>query len=248
MGALLVLIVRNWRELSDGIGHGMARGRRKKPRSTRTLFVYIFFWALALGVLITRQAASAASKSTETIQRVIVGDTGNAVGSIQLGNGIGQISNIVQAGWFNIMFAALLIVCGFVLMQSLRVSMRETSTLDTLLPGKQVEGLEAVARAMKAADDTSLDPRNRIIACYRQLISATFRLGAPVSDDQTARELDEKISAMFKLKGRGIHDLTSLFEEARYSLHEMREEDASMAMQHLHSLYAEFKAQLDREL
>lgn len=248
MAALLLFIVRNWRELSEGIGHGMARGKRKRPRSTRNLLVYIFFWALALVVLMTRQATPGAASSAKTIERVIVGDTSSIPGTIQLGNEIGQLSNIVQAGWFNIMFAALVIVCGFVLMQSLRVSMKETSTPSTLYPGKQVEGLEAVEQAMKVADDTSLNPRDRIIACYRQLIDATFKLGAPVSDDQTARELEEKISFMFMLKGRAIHDLTALFEEARYSLHEVEEEDASMAMQYLHSLYAELEAQLDSEL
>ncbi len=242
MAALIVLIALNWRELSRGIGHGMARRRRRKSRrSTISLLVYISFWVLAIVVLAMRPGGLFGSRNTSTtIQREIVGESASIPGPIGLGNSsILLLSNFVQSGWFSIMFAGLIIVCGFILIQSFRESFKEISTSNLLLPARQAESLQAVQHAMKLVDDALLDPRSRIIACYEQLVSAAFRLDVPVSSDQTARELEEKIRVMFMLKGDAIHRLTNLFEEARYSLHEITEDDAFRAMEYLQSIYSE---------
>ena len=250
MAALVVLITLNWRELSQGIGHGLARRRRtkSKPRSRTELIVYIIFWALALAILVNRQANGGGGKGADSIQRDIVGASTGVPNTIRIGSGIDVFSNFIQTGWFNIVFLALIVVCGFVLIQSVRVSFKESSTLQTLYPGHQAEGLQALEDAMKIVHDRALDPRSRIITCYEQLISAASRLGAPISSDQTARELEQKIRSMFTIKGDALHVLTGLFEIARYSMHEITENDASNAMQYLLSIYDELNAQIDNQL
>ena len=224
----------------------MSRRRKTgKPRSMKSIFITILFWGLALGVLISRQRASPSTNSTSTLEHQIVGEKASVPGTVQIGNGVGLISNLIQSGWFNILFLGLIVVCGFVLVQSLRFAFEKSSSPDTLYATRQEEGLQAVATAMKQVHDETLDPRSRIIACYETVINAAFRLGASISSDQTARELEARIRSMFSLRGAAIHELTALFEEARYSLHEITEEDASRALEHLHAIYGELDIQND---
>jgi hypothetical protein len=63
------------------------------------------------------------------------------------------------------------------------------------------------------------------------MILAAQRLGATVTSDQTARELEKSIRKMLVIKGSAIRELTDLFEEARYSLHPINENDAEQAQQ-----------------
>jgi hypothetical protein len=112
------------------------------------------------------------------------------------------------------------------------------------LQGNQEEGLQAVREAIMLVEDPSSDPRTRIIACYQHLLATVSRLGANVSSDLTARELDGAVRSTFALKGPATTDLTQLFEEARYSLHEIRDNDADRAHEYLESVAEELKIQL----
>ncbi len=47
------------------------------------------------------------------------------------------------------------------------------------------------------------------------------------------------------LKGPATSDLTKLFEEARYSLHEIKDSDAEKAHEYLESVKEELKVQLE---
>ncbi len=248
MVALILLIALNWKDLSQGIGYGLAgRRRQRKPRSRRSFVVAAFFWALALGVLLAKGCRPICKTGmiTTTTKVQIVGANASAPDPLQIGNAIPVVENLVQTNWFGFAFLGLLIVSGVVIFQSIRVAVRETrETNSGMFAGNQEQGLEAVQEAMKLVDDSALDPRSRIMACYQHLISATSRLGAPVSSDQTARELERGIRSMFSLKGSGIHELTQLFEEARYSLHPITEEDAKKGYQHLQSIATELNIQI----
>jgi hypothetical protein len=63
----------------------------------------------------------------------------------------------------------------------------------------------------------------------------------------TARELDKAVRSTFALKGPAITELTQLFEEARYSLHEIRDSDADKAHTYLKSIADELRVQLQIE-
>jgi fructose-1-phosphate kinase PfkB-like protein len=73
------------------------------------------------------------------------------------------------------------------------------------------------------------------------MVQAAQHLGAPVSSDQTARELETAIRKMLMLLGPAIKELTELFEEARYSLHPITEKDGEKAHQCLLSIAEEMK-------
>src|SRR5207245_4080048 len=156
------------------------------------------------------------------------------------------ISNLVQNTWFSLAFLGLLVVGGVVVIQSVRVALKETHDMTVReVQRNQEQGLQAVHEAISLVEDPASDPRSRIIACYQHLIETVAGLGAPVSPNMTARELDRAVRSTFALKGPATTDLTQLFEEARYSLHEIGDRDVDKAHEYLDNVAEELKIQLE---
>ena len=249
MVALVILIGLNYRDIAAAIGYGMAKRRQMRKRGSRyTLFVQMFFWALAIGVLIETKGSifNPTQAANATIAKSITGEDATTPNLFQTGGILPALSNLVQNSWFSLAFLGLLIVGGVVVIQSVRVALKETHDVTIQeLQGNQEEGLQAVQEAIKIVEDPTSDPRDRIIACYQRLITTVSRLGAPVSSDLTARELDRAVRSTFALKGPATTNLTQLFEEARYSLHEIDDDDADKAHEYLESVAEELKIQLE---
>jgi hypothetical protein len=206
----------------------------------------MFFWALAIGVIIETKGSilNPTHAANSTIAQVV--EKNATIPNLPLTSGfLPALSNLVQNPWFSLAFLGVLVVGGVVIMQSIRVALKETRDERIQeLQGNQEEGLQAVREAIMLVEDPSSDPRTRIIACYRHLLATVSRLGANVSSDLTARELDRAVRSTFALKGPATTDLTQLFEEARYSLHEIRDNDADRAHEYLESVAEELKIQL----
>jgi len=251
MVALIVLIGLNYRDLGAAIGYGMARRRKMRKRGSRySTFVAMFFWALAIGVLIQTKGSifNPIHATNSTIARNIVGENTTPPNLFQAGGILPALSSLVQNEWFSLAFLGLLVVGGVILVESFKVSLKETRDLRIQeLQAKQEQGLQAVHEAIKLVKDPASDPRNRIIACHQYLVATVSRLGAPVSSDLTARELDRAVRSAFALKGPATTDLTQLFEEARYSLHQISDTDADKAHKCLESVAEELEIQLTTE-
>jgi hypothetical protein len=251
MIAVVIMIGLNYRNIGAAIGFGMAQRRRaRKRRSRHTVFIQLFFWALAIGVLIEYKGGifNPTKGVNSTIVSNIVGQDPTAPGLSQIGGILPVLSGLVQNTWFSLAFLGLLIVGGVVLVEAYRVSLKETHDLRVQdLQSNREQGLLAVQEAIKLVHDVASDPRDRIIACYRYLTATVSRLGAHVTSDQTARELEAAVRSTFALKGASITDLTQLFEEARYSLHEITEGDVDKARGDLESVAEELKTHLQTE-
>ena len=250
MIALIILIGLNWRILGQGIGHGLVNSKRMRKRGSKySLVITIIFWLVAGGVLInTRGTIFNPTNSTQTNSTIakIVGESAAPQNPFLWGGFVPALSNLIQNSWFGIAFLGLLVVGGLVLVQSLRVARSEASEINArALILRRIEGLEMVNNALALIDDQAGDSRTRIIACYQNMIAAVSRLGAPVPPDLTARELESTIRSTFDLKGGAIGELTHIFEEARYSLHNINDEDALTARACLESIAAELEVQLD---
>lgn len=253
MVVIVVLVALNWREIGAGLGLGMARSRQaRKKKSPYPLIISIFMWALAIVVLIDKPGTLLnpfKTNSTNIIKTEITGTNGSPPNPLQAGGFVPAISNIIQNTWFSIAFFALLVVGGAVLIESYRTSFRTTShggledQLDT-----QVEGLRAVHEAIKLVDDPNADPREKIITCYQRLIITVSNIGIATSPDMTARELERSIRTALLLKGKSVNELTQLFEEARYSLHEIVDDDVIKARDYLESIKNELRAHLAHEI
>ncbi len=139
-------------------------------------------------------------------------------------------------------FIGLIVVSSVIIIRAVKVSWEESRTMLTPLVGPRIEGVSAVEDAIRILESQeAMDPRTRIINCYQRMIQAAQQLGAPIRSDQTARELETAIRKMLMLRGPAIKDLTRLFEEARYSLHQITEEDGEIAHQRLLSIAEEMK-------
>jgi len=252
MVAVIILIGLNYRDIGAAIGFKMAQKRRTRKRGSRyTIFIQMFFWALALGVLIEYKGSifNPTKGANSTIVSNIVGQDATAPSLSQIGGILPVFSILVQSTWFSLAFLGLLIVGGVILVEGYRVSLKETHDLRIQdLQSNREQGLVAVQEAIKLVHDVASDPRDRIIACYRYLLATVSRLGAPVTSDQTARELEAAVRSTFALKGASISDLTQLFEEARYSLHEIMEGDVDKARGDLESVAEELKTYLQTEI
>jgi hypothetical protein len=245
MVALVIIIGINWRDIGAGIGLGIARRKKSRKRNSWVSFIVAgFAWAIAIGYLIsTGKGIFGPSQLKAATVAQFVGDTAGSSSLFQ-GGFAGVISTIVQSSWFSFVFLGLLAVGSLVIVQAVRVSLKETGELDQDVGRRQIEGLQAIDHAIRLVDDPATDPRSRIISSYQLLILTVSRLGAPASPDMTARELEAAISSTFSLTGSATGDLTRLFEEARYSLHEITGEDAVTAHDYLDSIAKELKVQL----
>lgn len=75
--------------------------------------------------------------------------------------------------------------------------------------------LEAALARLRSAGPTD-DPRNRIIRAYGGLLDRVAR-GLPSVGSSTPREIELECVRVYHLTPRTAHELTRLFEEARYS-------------------------------
>jgi uncharacterized protein DUF4129 len=251
MIAVVVIIGLNYRDIGAAIGYGIAKRRQMRKRNSRyTLFIQMFFWALAVGILIETKGSifNPLPTANATIAKNITGEDATTPSPFLIGGVLPALSNLVQNSWFSLAFLGLLIVGGLVIVQGIRVSLKETHDVTIQeLQGNQEEGLQAVQEAIEIVKDPASDPRSRIVACYQHLVVTVSRLGAPISSDLTARELDRAVRSTFNLKGPATTDLTQLFEEARYSLHQIRDVDVDKAHEYLESVAEELKIQLQTE-
>lgn len=250
LGLLILLVVLYLRGMSDSLGYGIAKKlkKRKKHRALRIIII-IYAWAFALVYLMTRcngnvcQASS--SSSGQGVEKMIVAGSSNPAVFVPQ-NALSSFTSLVPWGWFFPVFMGLLLVTTVAVARSLVVAFRESKARaaeEILAVRKEV--LAAVEDAIRIVlDSNNVDPRTRIIKCYQRLITTASRFGVGLAPEQTARELEKGIRRRFLLEGPAIGELTFLFEEARYSLHPLSDNDASAAQVHLVEIAQEIHPRL----
>ncbi len=72
-------------------------------------------------------------------------------------------------------------------------------------------------------------PRNAIVACWMALRTATMDAGLPTVASETSEELVVRAMRSLGLDPASIRDLASLYREARFSEHVMKESDRDRA-------------------
>lgn len=250
--AMIAFMAYYWRAISDAIGHGMSRQRqasRKKSRRVQFL-VSVAFWALAIYVLLNKCGGllcNAPAQAATLPKDLTTAVTNSApIPSLPFLDRVIQLNSLVQTNWFYIALAGLLVVSGVIMGRGIIVSWQETRAEALSQIGVvQAAGVVAVEDAFRILKtQPEKDARTRIINCYERMLHAAQRSGTMVTLDQTARELETSIRKMLVVKGPEIRELTSLFEEARYSLHPIVEDDAALAEKCLVGIAEELNIQL----
>ncbi len=246
MVVFTIYLVLNAKLFSDALGSGMTMRRKlRKKRSMRIqLVVWTLAWGIGLAYLFVRChglncSSSNTAQTASAVQQSVAG--GGPVPSLPIIGTVVSFALLVDSNILGLAFLGLLVVGSIITGRAVLVHLDEVRKEKVeLFELVQRRGREAVAAAMKILDEKgSNDPRSRILACYEKMTMAAAELGAPVGAEKTARELERGIRSMFLLKGPGIGGLTSLFEEARYSLHPILEEDALRARDCLGEVSAE---------
>jgi len=76
---------------------------------------------------------------------------------------------------------------------------------------------------------TSTDHRKRVIRAYHKASYKLIDHGAKSERSMTPGEFEEKTTERFELKDKSLEDLTDLYEEARFSEHELGEKESTKA-------------------
>src|SRR3989442_10622443 len=196
----------------------MAGRRKRKKKQSRTIQIILWMsaWLVAIEVLLQKCRGifckpSQSATLTPQIQQFVTGPgPGPVLPYVQV---VSQLGSIVQTNWFSIAFLGLIVVSSVIIIRAVKVSWDESRENVMQIPGAPAEGISAVEDALHILESReSIDPRTRIINCYQRMVLAAQHLGAPVTSDQTARELETAIRKMLMLRGSALNELTELFE------------------------------------
>ena len=147
-----------------------------------------------------------------------------------------------SAGPFNLilMYYTVLIFGGVVLVsftlffgglrRAIRWSREDQSPVTARLAARQV--VQKAAMNLRLAGNY----RETILNCYRQMCEVLSNFGLAIRPEDTANEFSENVSHKLALGSGAVRELTFLFEEARYSQHEITDQQRTASLGHLVNL------------
>lgn len=97
------------------------------------------------------------------------------------------------------------------------------------------DAANAVREAISTLKNTKAY-REPILQCYKKMCQVLSAAGLVTDQTETAREFAQKISEKLRIGSNAVRGLTFLFEEARYSDHDITEQKRILAVQYLESL------------
>ena len=143
---------------------------------------------------------------------------------------------IVYYGTF--VFFAIFVISFFILIQGFRLAIQNRgaalSEEESEVELKQ-DVVGVVQQAITSLRATK-EYHDIILQCYQQMCTILSHAGIEPSPSETAREFAEDMSLKLRVGSNAVQGLTFLFEEARYSDHQITEQKRIMALQHLDSL------------
>ncbi len=235
----LAYLAYSWLPISDAIGFQLAKKKKPGKKKSRKvqMVAYVAVWGVAAYVITQKCGGFFCHGSSQPLNistqlKDLV--TGPGPGpTLPFLSSITQLNSIVQSNWFALAFLGLLTVSSVIVLRGVIVYGKEVrANALNEIAASRAEGIMAVQDAIRILrGHVDVDPRSRIINCYQRMVQAAQGLGATVTSDQTARELETAIRRMLVIDSSAIRELTDLFEEARYSLHLITEDDADQAQQ-----------------
>ncbi|MEM3641803.1 MAG: DUF4129 domain-containing protein [Candidatus Bathyarchaeia archaeon] len=140
----------------------------------------------------------------------------------------------------SLLFVAVVFVCGLLFVQALKEAREEA--VDISPPSEeevlQKEALTVVGEAIseiKTRED-DLDFRTAIIKCYKRLCELLAQYNCQIKKHETVQEFRITASKLLNIPEEPLSLLTNLFEEARYSRHEVDEAKRNEALKCLEKI------------
>lgn len=113
-----------------------------------------------------------------------------------------------------------------------RNQISEETNREDELKKKAAEAVQQAILGLK----TTKEYREIILQCYKHMCNIFANSGVAISQNETAREFAANISSKLYMSTEAVRGLTFLFEEARYSDHQMTDEQRISALSNLESL------------
>lgn len=228
LSLVLYWIIKDRKLLAEAVKDMFSRRKGKETRKSnrnlkRDMIGFIFFIAILIVVrssgLLPPTPASKGSGSTAGSSFFIIPGFDGAVFQSSL-----LVAYHFLAVWaFQIIFFAITGICTIIFLRALaqlRAPEPLTPVFDEAVTRETIGVIQDVYRDLQAGDDY----RRSILECYRRLCEV-FEPNGSISHRQlTARELRERMIEQFRPAVQPISLLTSLFEEARYSSHQISAE------------------------
>jgi hypothetical protein len=118
---------------------------------------------------------------------------------------------------------------AFVVLAPAAILIRRRRPRDQESPSEELSELEVV-RASIAALESERDPRRAILRAYAQMEQAFRNVEVARARDETASEFLERTTRRLPRSAGAAAELTALFEEARFSTHQLTHADREQAL------------------
>jgi len=167
----------------------------------------------------------------------VISGSGNASGlRPQLGP-IGGLLPTTPILYYGILVTVAIVAVSFTLILGglrLAYQARGMSSIDSQEEVKEqaAELVQETITSLKSARKY----HETILQCYKRMCEILSNAGLEAASEETAREFAENISSKLQIGKEAVTGLTFLFEEARYSNHEISEEKRTTALSHLQFL------------
>ncbi len=236
--SFLLMILAYGRQLIEILGAVLMARPIQQGRRPVSLLGTIIAWAviIALAAVVLRpefarilasalQQAAEVFSSTLNVFRQPTQDVGQPSASA---------SNVFLSYYTIAVFGAIVIVSFSLLLGAIRMVYTEIRAA----PGNPAFRENVLNVIQDARDKLEAHERyhETILECYRQMCETLSVKGHNIQPEQTAREFAENLSGKLDLGTDSVKGLTFLFEEARYSDHEIGDEKRGLAVNYLSSL------------
>jgi hypothetical protein len=166
-----------------------------------------------------------------------------ARGFVSAGTNYGDVFLALMSVFWNVVLALVIGGSAFVLLYVIRA---RGSTRTRLPPAGEIqeniqELREIINRTIYSLNEYS-GYRKIIIDCYRAIVSLLGEAGWSDQANLTAREFESRVTTSLGVSSRYLHELTTLFEFARYGIDELSTSQAEAARTCLLGLSSELSA------
>ena len=239
----LLVVLANARVIIELLAAFMLGGR-KQEKSGFTSAAYLIGYAIAIILVFLFIRTLMAQRIIEALQAAMnLASTWFSPNQVQKPPSSGGVSfNPFVYYYSTILFGIIVVVSFSLLFGGLRTAYRWAreerdvrNRTDSQANATRREALAVVRKATMGLRLTG-DYRDVILRCYRQMCQVLSENGFSIGIQETAREFSQSISQKLGLKGDAVASLTFLFEEARYSDHQIDSDKRSLALNQLQSL------------
>ncbi len=231
----LILLIVNRKEIIAGIA---AIFKVRNPEFHRTSFrstIIVYATVLSLGIIILWMGVP---------QRILSRMQG-IITPLGTGNGSSQTPPNPLAGFFPsvavvslgvLVIAAIFVTSSILLIGGLRLALNSRQMrADDTSEEVQEEAATIIQQTITALK-AEKEYHEIIFQCYVKMCRILVKAGMELTPAETAREFAENISTKLHVGEKAVSGLTFLFEEARYSDHQISEEKRVQALGYLTSL------------